>query len=350
MVKYLFKIGAGGLLLVMALFHSAKAQTTDAVAENMLLYQRADGGWTKSWSKFRIDYTKPVSGAKKDTVLKEVKADNFTSTIDNNATTTEIAYLLKTYKKTGNEKYLAAAKSGIQYLLDAQYANGGWAQFYPAKKGYYTHITYNDNAMIHVMQLLQHIADGTDDTEMLDKTVAEKSKKAVAKGIDCILKTQVTADGKLTVWCAQHDEITLKPANARAYELVSLSGLESVPLVEFLMRVKQPSPAIIRSVKAAVTWFEQVKMTGYDFVTVPDSTQEKGIEKYLVKDPTSTIWARFYHIGSNEPFVCGTDGIARASVTEIGHERRVGYLWYGRWPAQLLEKDYPEWLHKQSVK
>ena len=29
------------------------------------------------------------------------------------------------------KKYLNAAKRGIDYLLTAQYANGGWPQYYP---------------------------------------------------------------------------------------------------------------------------------------------------------------------------------------------------------------------------
>jgi len=34
--------------------------------------------------------------------------------------------------------------SGVDYLLDAQHDDGGWPQFYPIRKGYSEHITYND--------------------------------------------------------------------------------------------------------------------------------------------------------------------------------------------------------------
>jgi len=348
-MKYLLKIGIGIPLLLLCLIAPVSAQTKDPVAENMLMYQRADGGWTKSWSKFRIDYNKQLTEEEKDNVQKEVRANNFASTIDNDATYKEINYLVKAFKQTGNKAYLSAVETGIQYLLDAQYANGGWPQFYPLKKGYYTHITYNDNAMIHAMNLLNHIAKGEEGFDVVDKKFISRSAKAVEKGIDCILKTQVRVNGKLTAWCAQHDEFTFQPAKARSWELVSLSGLESVPLVQFLMRIKNPSPEIIASVKAAVAWFEEVKMTGYDFVTVKDSTQEKGIEKYLAKDAKSTIWARFYELETNQPFVCGKDGIAKKNVSEIDHERRVGYLWYGRWPESLLKEKYPAWLKTIST-
>ena len=55
---------------------------------------------------------------------------------------------------------------------------------------------------------------------------------------------------------------TLQPEMARKFELVSLSGSESVGIVRFLMRIENPSPAIIASVNAAVEWFEKVKITG----------------------------------------------------------------------------------------
>ena len=54
-----------------------------------------------------------------------------------------------------------------------------------------------------------------------------------AKGMACILRTQVKQDGRLTAWCAQHDEHTFAPAWARNFEPPSLSGNESVGSCEF---------------------------------------------------------------------------------------------------------------------
>lgn len=64
------------------------------------------------------------------------------------------------------------------------------------------------------------------------------------------------------MWCAQHDEHTLAPAKARAYELPSLSGAESDNIVLLLMSIPDPSPRIIASVEAAVSWFKANKITG----------------------------------------------------------------------------------------
>ena len=59
---------------------------------------------------------------------------------------------------------------------------------------------------------------------VLEVLRADRQAAAVARGIDIILRTQVRQNGELTAWCAQHDQETLEPAWARAFEPPSLSG------------------------------------------------------------------------------------------------------------------------------
>lgn len=84
----------------------------------------------------------------------------------------------------------------------------------------------------------------------------QQARKAFDKGIECILRTQVRQNGELTVWCAQHDRITLEPCKARAYELPSLSGQESDNIVLLLMSLPHPSEKVIESIESAVKWFK----------------------------------------------------------------------------------------------
>ena len=123
------------------------------------------------------------------------------STIDNKATYSEIRRLASEYQKTKDSKYSAAAIKGIQFLINMQYANGGFPQVYQSS-GYHKHITYNDNAMINVLILLDEVASKKGDFSFIDSTLAGKSKQAVDKGVDCILNTQVTVSGKLTAWAS----------------------------------------------------------------------------------------------------------------------------------------------------
>lgn len=68
-----------------------------------------------------------------DTPLEPVWNDG--GTIDIDATTTELEYLAKVVHAVGlqsSEPYRAAFPRGIQYLLDAQFPNGGWPPVWPA--------------------------------------------------------------------------------------------------------------------------------------------------------------------------------------------------------------------------
>ena len=184
--------------------------------------------------------------------------------------------------------------------------------------------------------------------------VVARAETAVLKGIECILKCQIVVDGRRTVWCAQHDEVTLKPAAARSYEKISLSGGESVGIVRFLLEVEfefeNPSSEIVEAIEGAVAWFQQVKLSGIRQVNKPDPSLPKGLDKIIVPDAEAPpLWARFYQIGTNRPIFCGRDGVIKYQLSEIEHERRVGYAWYTQAPAELLQRDYPAWKKKHEL-
>jgi PelA/Pel-15E family pectate lyase len=157
------------------------------------------------------------------------------------------------------------------------------------------------------------------------------------------LQTQLVVEGRKTAWCAQYDEVTLLPAAARKYEVVSLSGGESVDIVRFLMSL-QPDKPIVESIDAAIAWFRESQLNGIKWVEKSDTSSPLGIDRVVIRDPTAPpLWARFYEIGSNRPIFVGRDGVVKYDVAQIDQERRVNYAWYVDGPAKLLNKDYPEW-------
>ncbi|NOT90889.1 MAG: pectate lyase [Ferruginibacter sp.] len=316
----------------------------------MLLYQRKNGGWPKHFQGDRkVDYKRVLSADE----LKELQSGydaGIDATIDNEATTKEIKYLVKAYKTYRNEAYLKAATKGIDYLLKAQYANGGWPQFYPDFSSYRSQITYNDNAMINVVTVLEDIVAGKNDFDVIDRAYVAKCNDAIKKAIDCVLKTQVIQNGKLTVWCAQYNAKTLVPEMARKFELASLSGSESVAIVRFLMRQPNPSKEIIAAVTSAVEWFKKVKITGYAVKDVPEPQEASGKDRVLVKDSNSVIWARFYNLDTNEPIFVGRDSQPKKTLAEIENERRVGYAYYVTNPAKLINEEYPKWAAEKVNK
>jgi PelA/Pel-15E family pectate lyase len=308
------------------------------VAENVLLYQRDAGGWPKN-----TPMHKPLTEPEKAKINDDKGLND--AIFDNSATTTEMKFLAKMYNKTNNQAYKDSYNRGLKFILDAQYENGGWPMFWPLRQGYYTHITFNDNAIVNILNLIRDIKK--DDPLFSLVTSPENFKqvdKAFNKGIDVILKTQIIVNGKPTIWCAQHDENTFLPAKARSYELPSFSGGESVGIILFLMEIPDPSPAIIKSVQGAVQWLDshRLKNTRWDLFTNSEGQRDRRI----VQDPKAgDMWARFYDLETQEPFVCDRDGIKKKTLEEIGYERRNGYSWYTDAPQEVFGK-YPAWKAK----
>ncbi|WP_211480928.1 pectate lyase [Arcticibacter eurypsychrophilus] len=344
--KEIMRINVKFFLSVIACSFFVQLNAQDLQADNMLLFQRGSGGWSKQFKGKAFDYNVEFTAPVKAEIAIAAKKED--ANIDNGSTTKEIRYLVKAYKTVKNPKYLAAAENGIRYLLKAQYDNGGWPQYYPKKNLYRAQVTFNDNAIINVMEVLQDVALKQNDLEVVNATLVAPSALAVDKGIQCILKTQIEVDGKRTAWCQQYDEVTLKPTKARAFELPSLSSSESDNIVDFLMVQSNPSQEVKDAIKAAVEWFSAVKIEGYQVVNVDAPGTAKGTDRKVVPDSSSTIWARYYEIDTNKPFFCDRDGIVKYSIQEIGYERRNGYAWYGVWPEKLLEKGYSKWLKKNA--
>ncbi len=325
-----------------AFFTTAEAAR---IGDNLLFYQHATGGWPKN---MQLQNPLTDSSRKKISELKDGKRY---ATIDNKATTTEIVYLSRLYNATKDAKYRDAALRGFGYLFEAQYDNGGWPQFYPLPKGYYTHITYNDDAMVNVLKLMRDAAKGKAPFTYLPDSVRAKAKAALDKGVSCILRTQVVQDGRKTVWCAQHDENTLQPANARAYELASLSGQESDDIVLFLMSLSKPSMEIRQCVEDAVAWFKKSKITGMrlERYTNAEGKKDTRLVPCAQDDaPCEPLWARFYTLEDNRPFFCDRDGVKRYSLSEIGYERRNGYSWYNSDGVDVLKR-YETWRQKYGI-
>ncbi|NII84168.1 MULTISPECIES: pectate lyase [unclassified Pedobacter] len=329
-------------LICISLMLSCYAQQpTDSTADKMLVYQLGNGGWPKQLEdKSVVNYGATLTPE----LLARIKATkDLHATFDNKATSREVVYLVQAYKKTQNKVYLTAAEKGLDYILSAQYANGGWPQYYPDKTLYRSEITYNDDAMINVLNILQDIVTQKNDFDVVNPAYIKKAEKAVAKGIDCIIKTQVKQNGILTIWGAQYDKDTMLPAKARNFEPASLSTSESMGIIRFLMRFKNPSPEIKTAITAAYNWFNTYKIAGYRFERTTDpTTKEKNA--VLVADPTSMVWARFYDLDKNIPIFGDRDNSIKLKLEELIPERRNGYAWYGSWAQKFIEKEYPKWL------
>ncbi len=313
-----------------------RTQEAVRIGDNVLLYQLNSGGWPKN-----IYMPRALNDDEYQTQLS-YKSHVDEGTIDNDATTTEIRYLAKLYHASGEERFKEGALHGIKYLFKAQYSNGGWPQCYPRTTGYVTEIQYNDDSNVNVLQLMREVYTDRTLYSFVSASMVRKARKAFNKGVECILNTQVKQQGVPTAWCAQYHPRTLQPAKARAYELVSLSGGETHTIVLFLMSISHPSARVVEAVKHAVAWIEKVKIEGLRLERYTNSDGEHDV-RVVPCEECPPLWARFYDIDTNAPFFCDRDGIRRATLAEVGYERRNGYSWYNSHGCEVLEM-YPKWL------
>ena len=305
-----------------------KSWMAETIGDNMISYQSETGAWPKNMHMEAHGYQ------------GEKFTKNWDSSIDNGTTYTQMNFLARLYHATGKKRLKESFIRGLDWLLEAQYDNGGWPQRYPLCGDYGDFITFNDNAMVGVMELLRDIIEKPE-SDLVDTQRRKKVKRAYDKGLDCILNCQVVISGRRTAWSQQHDPKTLEPRHGRSYEPASISGGESSGIVLFLMSIKNPSRRVIQAVEDAVAWYKSNKITGIRFERTAD-----GVE--MVKDANApTLWARFYEPATGLPIFGGYDGVIRYSIQEVEKERLSGYRWFVRDGEKVLT-EYPKW--KKAVK
>jgi PelA/Pel-15E family pectate lyase len=305
-------------------------KTKDALAlgDAIVSYQTPSGGWSK-----RVDYQRPR--ARGQSFASEDGWD-WIGTLDNGATTEQLHFLAGVVRAQGRPQHRAALERGLEYLLMSQYPTGCWPQIYPLAGGYHDAATFNDDATVHALQVLRSLARGEYNVGM---ALRERAASAVERGVSCIIATQVEVAGTKTVWGAQHDPITFQPVKARSYEHASLSGRESAGILDFLMQVPAPSAQVVRAVHAGAAWFRASAIRGYSYVPRGVLTE---------KANGGPLWARFYELQTNRPIFSDRDGVVKYSLSEIGEERRRGYLWYTDEPAATLRR-YDAWAQRHPL-
>jgi len=346
------------------------------IADVIVSLQRPTGGWGKGVSPDKnysaIELALLIAEQQSfsliyDRLVTVGDYSHHATTLDNGATHEHIRFLLRVAEATKNKKYEKAALKGISYLLGAQTKTGGWTQNYPNLSSYGGHVTFNDGAMAGAMAALQEVVSGQ--YHFISDDLKKVTIEAFDHGVEFILNSQIVIEGKRTAWCAQHDKDNYLPERGRIYELPSISALESVGIVRVLMRINDPDEKIKSSIISAVNWFESVKIDYIGVTKVYGDEYKATIRMMIREDPASEnmkeyvfvgkgydkivtpangrrIWARFYDVETQRPFFVGWDGVKKPSLDKIDYERRVGYLWYGYWPENLIRNDWPKWKVK----
>ncbi|MGA9671738.1 MAG: pectate lyase [Terracidiphilus sp.] len=343
--------------------HPAEWFTSDEAlraARNIITYQIADGGWSKNidmvagprapgdlydadnMNRFPdpTDFDKPVE-----------ENWHYIATLDNDSTWMQIRFLarvatalLAAHRDADAAPIRVSVERGVRYLLDSEYPNGGWPQVWPLEGGYHDAITINDDAMTHAVQILRDVSEGAPDYAFLPQELKRLAGPASERGIECLLRLQITEKGSKTAWAQQYDALTLEPTSARNYEMAALSSDESFSIAEFLMGLSKPTPQEVAAVYAAADWVTKVEIHGYrygsgDFRADRASPGGRTLTAVAGAGP---IWARYYQIGTDKPIFGDRDKSIHDTVNELSRERRNGYAWYNSAGVEVLAH-YKSW-------
>lgn len=330
------------------------------IAHNMLTYQIPDGGWSKN-----IDMvTGPrAPGERYDTNNLDRFSEpgdfdapldpnwHYLATLDNDSTWRQVRFLahvttalLAAHRDAEAAPFRASVERGVNFLLNAQYPNGGWPQVWPLEGMYHDAITLNDDAMLHAIEILHDVAEEAPDYRFLPRPLDKRAAAAAARGIACLMKLQISEHGVKTVWADQYDALTLEPTSARNYEMAALTSGESATIVEFLMSLPSPTAGEAAAVRDAAAWFKRVEIFGYRYGSGDFMADRRSAEgRKLEKDPGGgPIWSRFYRMGTDEPIFGDRDKTIHDDVNDLSRERRNGYAWFNKEGDAVLAQ-YQQW-------
>jgi PelA/Pel-15E family pectate lyase len=325
------------------------------IADCVISFQTPAGGWSK-----HTDFTRHIRApgeafavnnssrilATNDFDIPDDVNWNYIGTFDNDATYTELRFIAKVITAnpdaTNTPAWRAAFFHGLDYMFAAQFPNGGWPQVWPLQGGYHDEITFNDDAMLHVIEMMQAVAAGQDEFTFVPADFRARAAASFKRGLACLLAAQTVVHGRPAAWCQQNDALTLQPASARNYEMPALASGESATIVLFLMQLPDQNSNVAAAVRGAVVWFKKTAIMDRAYA-------RKGGERKLIISPGSgPIWSRYYEIGTDRPIFGDRDKSIHDDVNELSPERRNGYGWYRDSGKRVIEhsslwsKQHPE--------
>ena len=263
------------------------------VADALIWGQHPAGGW-----HYLIDFD--MTGLRKwyDDVFsrcwgwEEYSHYYGNCTFDDGVTSGATRFLLNLYMTTFDPTYRVPLIKALDFILEAQYPNGGWPQRYPLMHDYphnghpdYTsYYTYNDNVIQDNIHLL---------IEAWEKLGNEEYKKAAYRGMDFVVISQLPAPQ--AGWGQQYD-MNMKSAAARSYEPASVMPNQTRRCINDLINFYRMTgnKKFLRGIPAAIEWLENSPL--------PKShiTSES-------RSPKVTH-ATFYELGTNKPLYAHREG------------------------------------------
>ncbi|MES2860123.1 MAG: pectate lyase [Pseudomonadota bacterium] len=194
------------------------------------------------------------------------------ATFDDAGTSEASQLLLRLYLEKRDRAYLAPLQRAVHFVLDSQYANGGWPQRFPAAtdaglhghRAYTADITFNDDVAGENLEFLifayQTLGDRLSSGAAGRGLTRDRLMDCIRRGMDIFLETQQPAPQ--AGWGLQHFADTLKPSPARTYEPESLATHTTANNVQQLLNFYRLTGdrKYISRVPEALDWLDSVAL------------------------------------------------------------------------------------------
>lgn len=308
-----------------------------AIADNLLLMQRNNGGWPANLNPFR-----KLTGDQRLQFLKDQNARD--ASFANANIFPQIFYLSHVYLQTGDVRYRDSAKKALRLVMSTQLYNGGWSQ--QAEVIESETATIDTRATINALRFLRRVAGGEMPYGYVSFDMRREAADSVRKGDRLLLRLQQAHDSRASIWAGAYDLKTSLPTAANAEAVAALDPEVSVRITRYFMQIERPPAEIVRAVTGAADWFTRNTLQQAQLRSAPK--RPGWLPAYSrVALPRNSVWARQYTIASSQPLVDSTNGrsVKPYEVSILAADKD----WYGSWARELLQTDYPRWRRRAII-
>ena len=261
--------------------------------------QRSEGGW---------DHRVDVSHLTPDAVTPERASGS--CTFDDKITQGALEFLINLDAELDEAWLDDSIELGMKFMIESQFDNGAWSQWFPFRGGYHDYYTFNDNAIVDNIRLMLKAYSVYGDVKYL---------KSAEMGGNFIVKSPVSASQP--AWAQQYSH-DMKPAWARKFEPPAVCSAVTARNIHMLVELYHftKDKRYLGPIPDAISWLEKSKIG-------------------------DNLWARMYEVETNRPIYGDRDGTVHYTLEEISEERRRGYSWQSDYDVpRVLD------MYKQALK
>ncbi len=181
------------------------------------------------------------------------------ATFDDQASAKACEFILRMYLEKNDPRYKQSLDKAIDFVLAAQYPNGGWPQRFPLSyehpymgfPDYSSFITLNDGAMQSIIEFLINCYDALGDQRLIDP---------IYRGMHCVRSMQYASPN--AGWGLQYTVTDLKLATARPFEPAALAASGTQSGIEMMMKfyTLTGDKRFLEGIPAALTYLESIEV------------------------------------------------------------------------------------------